>query len=165
MVPLTVLVACSAAKQPLRCTAENMYIGRNFRLSRELAQSLEADWWILSAKHGLIHPTTEIDPYDVTVPTRTGDDKERYLRLRARIANRMFAQFPNDQPRKMLVLAPKAYVALLPRRDLRKWEIGYYPDVAYRYILPLAGKGIGQQTQWIKRACETRGIPRYLWSG
>ncbi|CRK56970.1 Phage protein [Alloactinosynnema sp. L-07] len=74
------VVPCSNSKLTHRAPARLLYTGSTFRLAlrvveREAALTTEsglpASVLILSARHGLITPDTEIDPYDQTM-TDTG---------------------------------------------------------------------------------------------
>ncbi len=62
--PRIALVACGAAKLRHRAPAKDLYIGPLFRAARAYAESCCDHWYILSAKHGLVDPETEIEPYD-----------------------------------------------------------------------------------------------------
>lgn len=62
------LIPCSKTKATVPCAAINMYW--RSALFRGAAQSAEAKGQavlILSAKHGVLRPDTEIEPYDVTL--------------------------------------------------------------------------------------------------
>lgn len=59
----TVLISCVSKKQKYRAKAQDLYISPLFKLNLEYAQELKPDAiFILSAKHGLLHLDTEIDP-------------------------------------------------------------------------------------------------------
>src|SRR5688572_33255089 len=62
-----VLIGCGKAKQPARCKAFEMYTGPVFTAHMAIAQHLDEWPFILSAKHGLIGPGLEIDPYETPI--------------------------------------------------------------------------------------------------
>ncbi|MEU5137075.1 DUF6884 domain-containing protein [Streptomyces californicus] len=65
-----VVVGCGKAKQDRRVTAGAMYTGSFHGSCRETAKALLRDGgrqYILSAAHGLLDLSAEIDPYDITV--------------------------------------------------------------------------------------------------
>lgn len=64
-----VLINCSAAKLSTRARAFDLYDpSAFFRAARSAALKLNpAGWWIISARHGLVHPDTWLDPYDVRI--------------------------------------------------------------------------------------------------
>jgi len=51
-------IACSATKLPHPAPAGELYTGQAFKAAREIAKLQGFAFWILSAKHGLIHPDT-----------------------------------------------------------------------------------------------------------
>ncbi|MCG7522844.1 hypothetical protein MHW47_00040 [Streptomyces sp. OfavH-34-F] len=65
-----VVVGCGKSKQDRRVPAGAMYVGPFHGSCREAAKALLLDGgrqYILSAAHGLLDLSTEIDPYDITV--------------------------------------------------------------------------------------------------
>ncbi|WP_435060142.1 DUF6884 domain-containing protein [Streptomyces sp. bgisy060] len=65
-----VVVGCGKTKQDRRVPAGAMYVGTFHGSCRETAKALLQDGgrpYILSAAHGLLDLSTEIDPYDITV--------------------------------------------------------------------------------------------------
>ncbi|MFJ1742464.1 DUF6884 domain-containing protein [Streptomyces microflavus] len=65
-----VVVGCGKSKQDRRVPAGAMYVGSFHGSCRETAKALLLDGgrqYILSAGHGLLDLSTEIDPYDITV--------------------------------------------------------------------------------------------------
>ena len=82
MVERIALVGCGAAKRDEACPARDMYTSAFFSLKRQYAEQFD-DWYILSAKHGLLDPDEVIDPYDQSiedVDTATwADQVEKHL--------------------------------------------------------------------------------------
>jgi hypothetical protein len=62
-----VLIGCGKRKSPHPCRADGMYIGSLFRKRLEYASRSGWPFFIVSAKYGLIPPTTLIAPYDLTI--------------------------------------------------------------------------------------------------
>lgn len=60
------LVSCAASKQDHPAQAADLYVSDLFRKSRNYAERNSAAWFVLSAKHGLHEPTTEIVPCEMT---------------------------------------------------------------------------------------------------
>ena len=58
------LIACSKSKQDHKCKAGEMYTGSLYTKSKELVEKSGEKWWILSAKHHLLDPDKEIEPYN-----------------------------------------------------------------------------------------------------
>ncbi len=59
-----VLIACSARKRSLPAPAKDLYQGTLFQAARTWAEKRAERWFILSAKHYLLHPDRVISPYD-----------------------------------------------------------------------------------------------------
>lgn len=56
------LIACASKKKPYRAKARELYDSDLFRLSLRFAEEMEPDEiYILSAKHGLLHPDQVIN--------------------------------------------------------------------------------------------------------
>lgn len=62
------LVGCTKSKLPHRATAQRLYSASAlFRGRRAFVLESCDRWLILSAKHGVLAPSDELDPYDVTL--------------------------------------------------------------------------------------------------
>lgn len=130
-----VLISCASRKVSHRAKAEDLYVSDLFRLSLAYARQLQPDWlFILSAKHGLVHPNDEIDPYDVTLTTMPIEAVRAWsdmvfdaLRQRTSVDADHFIFLAGDRYRRFL--APR----------LRFTEV------------PMARLGIGKQLQYLKR--------------
>lgn len=62
-----VLVSCVKRKHDKLAKAKELYDSTLFRAQRVFAEKFADDWYILSAKYGLLHPETEIEPYEQTL--------------------------------------------------------------------------------------------------
>lgn len=60
-----VLVGCVKSKADERREARDLYTSPLFRKRRRVAEA--GEWGILSAEHGFIWPTAELDPYDTHI--------------------------------------------------------------------------------------------------
>lgn len=62
------LVGCSKSKLSRRARAEDLYSpSALFRGRRAFVVGSCDQWFILSAKHGVLAPSDELDPYDMTL--------------------------------------------------------------------------------------------------
>lgn len=67
-----ILISCASKKLPIRSKAKDLYISTLFDLNLKFAYSMKPDAvYILSAKHGLLHLETEIDPYNLPLNDMT----------------------------------------------------------------------------------------------
>ncbi len=69
------LVGCVKDNKSYRCKAKDLYVSDLFRKAKTYAERNYDHWFILSAKHHLVDPETEIDPYDKTL--NDANDLER----------------------------------------------------------------------------------------
>ena len=62
------LIGCTKSKLPRRATSERLYSqSAMFRGRRAFVLDSCDFWFILSAKHGVLAPADELEPYDVTL--------------------------------------------------------------------------------------------------
>jgi hypothetical protein len=142
-----VLIGCAKTKGPAPCPARDLYISPLFRKARQYAENLGAEWWILSAEHGLLHPDTFIAPYETTLLAMTREKRRTWAAgvHRQLLARRLLPGFRGPTT----ILAGAAY-----REHLVPWLTldGFDPKAV---TIPLAGLGIGRQLAWLTRATHT----------
>ena len=127
-----VLVACCGLKRREASAARDLYQSALFRFARRWAERHSPeDWYILSAKHGLLAPLTRIEPYDETLAT-VGVRGRREWDERVLLAVRPL------RPDAITVLAGANYCGWCEA----------FPNV----VRPLRGLGIGRQLAWFKAA-------------
>ncbi len=63
------LVGCVKEKGPAPAAARDLYVSTLFRGRRAYVERTCDRWFILSALHGVVEPTEEVAPYDVTLST------------------------------------------------------------------------------------------------
>jgi hypothetical protein len=108
------LVACGKAKLPHRAAARDLYTGTLFRLSRAYVERHCDGWAILSAKHGLVLPDWELEPYDETL---VGAPRQVVRRWQATVRESLELQYPG---REFLVICGRDYGGALrglPHRE------------------------------------------------
>ena len=121
---------------------DQLYTSTYFQLKREYAQACCDDYYILSAKFGLVPPKALVaESYDLTVHDLDDDTLAKWV---ARIDDRLAAIDPDAT---LVVLAGQAYIN--PLRDALD---DAPPDVFY----PFADTGgTGEQMGWLNREMET----------
>ena len=127
------VVACVAKKRPQPAPAADLYCSPWFRKARAWVEHHGYPWRILSARHGLVHPDTLLDPYeqslhDLDPPARRAwsDGIISDLHQLGKID-------------RLIVLAGRVY-----RQPLHEWG-------SARLVIPMSGLGIGQQLSWLAR--------------
>lgn len=123
------LIACSAAKLDHAAPAADLYQGQAFKLATAAAERAGADVIILSALHGAVQPSSQLQPYNRTLA-------EMNKQQRAVWAGMTAQQLQQHKGRPIVVLAGKNYAA----------AVDGWPNVTR----PLAGLGIGQQLRALK---------------
>jgi len=130
-----VLVTCGAKKKPGRSIARDLYIGPYYRACMDYAAALQPDHiFILSAKYGLLDPDRKIDFYNETLNDKGVAERREWAR---RVLDQIRRRFGTKKV-EYTILAGEAYWRYLID------ELGYVK-------LPLRGKGIGKQLQFLRR--------------
>ncbi|OGA32675.1 MAG: hypothetical protein A3G80_14705 [Betaproteobacteria bacterium RIFCSPLOWO2_12_FULL_62_13b] len=126
-----VLVSCAAKKAQHKAQAQDLYASPLFRRALAYARLLRSDHvYILSAKHGLLDLTTEIEPYDLTLKDMSSNDVRAWA---DRVLSQL-AQKTNLGSDTFIFLAGDAYRRFIVPK-LAHWEA------------PLVGLPIGKQLQ------------------
>lgn len=138
------LVSCTKAKRPHQCRARELYMASpQFFQYRRLAQ-LFPNWYIMSAKHGLVHPETIIGPYDQTL-----DNSENYEWARGIVLDLIRY---HSEPLHLIFFAGKRYFnPIINFLDQNNFNI--------TFETPTEGLGIFQSMKWAKRQWETYSDP------
>lgn len=72
-----VLVSCVKSKLAYAAPACDLYTSPMFQMARHLAEQ-GADWRVLSAKYGLVDPSSVIEPYDLTLNRMGVQDRRKW---------------------------------------------------------------------------------------
>ena len=123
------LIACSAAKLDREAPAAELYTGQAFRLAMRAADKAGADVVILSALHGAVSPTRQLQPYNRALTDMSTHQRAVWAAMTEQ-------QLQQHKGRAITVLAGKHYAA----------AVESWPNVSR----PLAGQGIGQQLHTLK---------------
>jgi hypothetical protein len=127
-----ILVACCGPKLADPSRAADLYVSDLFKKARSYAER-RGRWFILSALHGLLDPSTIIAPYDVTLKKMPAAKRKEWGQ---KVREQMEAAELIGLP--LVALAGADYVNPLIAAGL---------DVAQ----PMKGLGIGKQLQWLKK--------------
>ena len=131
---LIVCLSCVKSKRPYRSRAEHLYTSPLFRMSLGYARSLEPDRiLVLSAKHGVLALSDEVDPYEQTLG-RMGKA------LRLAWADRVLAQL-----RAHADLDDDRFVFLAGAR----YRENLVPHIRHASV-PMEGLLFGEQLRWLK---------------
>lgn len=78
-IPEIGLVSCVDTKREGPAPPRELYISDYFRKMRSYAEEQHDDWWILSARHGLLEPEGEpIEPYNETLKDAGIEERQEW---------------------------------------------------------------------------------------
>lgn len=128
------LVSCVATKSSHPCEARDMYTSTWFKKARRHVEEVGLDWFVLSARYGLIHPNEQIEPYELTLNTMP-------IRERKAWANRVFQQIKDEIPgrKKFVFLAGARY---------REFLLPLLEADGAQARVPMIGLTQGRQMEW-----------------
>ena len=131
------LVSCTKLKQEYSCEAKDMYLpSQLFRKARNYIEKNNYDnWFILSAKYGLLKPTDIIEPYNITLNTMK---KNEIVEWSYKVYNQL-CKFELSQ------------VDFYAGEKYRKYLIPSLQNKNININILLKGLGIGQQLQFYKQ--------------
>ena len=129
------LVSCVWTKQSHQTLARDLYVSVWFAKVRKLVEAQGWPWFILSAKHGLVHPDKEIAPYEKTLNTM------RVAERRAWASDVMQALDCHlDGLQTVVVFAGQRY---------REFLVPELCKRGVRVEVPMEGLKIGEQLAWL----------------
>jgi hypothetical protein len=133
------LVSCVKTKQDEPAPPKNLYTSDYFDKMRSYAERYHDDWWILSAKHGLLDPDGEpIQPYDKTL---TG----------ARIAEkRKWAEKVDKQLNEAGLLSENTILVIHAGKDYYEELLPLIDATDTSIEIPTEGLQIGKTIAWYK---------------
>lgn len=133
-----VLISCGKEKRQWSCRASEMYCSERFISAKQFAQQQNYDWYVISAKHGLLHPDAMIEPYDLSILNFTDNEKNLWAE---KITNDIFKL--HELSTKIMILADNNYSNALAYKLNKK---------GYSVILPFNEIDYTQQKNFLQNA-------------
>lgn len=145
------LVSCVSKKLAAPAKAAELYTSDLFRKSRTYAERNADRWLILSAAHGVVAPTTELAPYDVTLSKMNAAEVRAWglrvaRQLEVEVARMAEAAGVELRDVKLVILAGERYCSFRTAFEVR--------CPAVNVSAPLAGLAIGERLSFLKKANE-----------
>jgi len=133
------LVSCVKSKRDEPATPKELYTSDYFQKMRIYTEQHHDDWWILSAKHGLLNPDGDpIEPYDETL---SGARKARKREWAEKVAEQLEDEGLLSEDITLVLHAGKDYYGeLLP----------LIQDTEVSIEIPTEGLYIGEKKAWYK---------------
>ena len=134
------LVACVSKKAAGPMPAHDLYTSDWFGKASTYAMQVADEWYILSAKYGLVAPDTVIAPYDQTLTKMPAAERRAW-------AGRVLDELGK-------VAKPGGHVVILAGEAYRSNLIRPIREMGCTVEVPLQGLKIGQQLSWFKQGLE-----------
>ena len=131
------LVSCTKKKQNHPCRAVEMYMPSTLfrKITTYIKQFQFDDWYILSAKYGLLNKSTIISPYDVTL-----------LKMKA-VERRKWAD--NVAEALLRDLSKQTEIYFFTGEKYRQYLLPQLEKAGFKCHVPLRGMQIGEQLQYL----------------
>ena len=129
---MIIIISCGGRKLEGRAAAKDIYIGSLYNQKVEYVRTLypNSEFYIISAKHGLIHQDVVISSYDRVLPS-SGEDYQNWLNL----VTKQLQEFDSNE--EVLFLGGARYYVPVDE---------YFTGKKYA---PLLGKTIGIQKGYL----------------
>ena len=131
------LVACVSKKNKTPMPARNLYISDWFKKASSYADLISDQWFILSAKYGLLNPDVVINPYDETLNKMPVNQRRAWSK---KVLDDLIPQL--NIGAQVVFLAGMKYREFLTAPLHKR---GFYVEV------PMEGLRIGEQLSWLSK--------------
>lgn len=130
------LVQCVSQKASKPQAAKDLYTSNLFVHASAYAEMISNEWFILSAKYGLVKPSDYLYPYNLTLKTMSTQDRKVW-------ADNIFTDLKS-------ILRPTDTVIFLAGVVYRKGLIEKVQSLGCVTEIPMEGLRIGEQVHWLK---------------
>lgn len=134
------LVSCVGKKLVRPAAAKDLYVSTWFVKARKYVESSGGDWFILSAKYGLVHPDQVIEPYELTLNRMAKPDRREWA---AGVIDQLLPH-----------LKPGLSVTILAGSRYREFLEDRLNSESVKVRVPMRRLGIGQQLKWLTDAVD-----------
>jgi hypothetical protein len=131
------LISCTKQKQNYSCEAQDMYKSSALfsKITKYVHLSGLDDWYILSAKYGLLKKNTVISPYDITLLNMKAVDRKNW-------AEKVFADIVKEIP-------SQSEIYFFAGEKYRQFLLPQLEEAKFTCYVPLKGMQIGEQLQYL----------------
>lgn len=142
------LVSCTAKKGSDKKPAKYLYASPWFQKARAWAESLSDEWFILSAKHYLLHPDTVIDPYEYSIDDYLKDrpDLTAWVNMvMFELLDNLGLQGANSNTEARAYATQGIVIVIMAGERYRLHLTPRLESLGFLVYHPTPGMGIGQQ--------------------
>ena len=112
-----ILIGCVNGKHNRKNLAKDLYDSSLWNFRREYVEQHSCPWYILSAKHRLLRPDKEIEPYDCTLSRMSAARRHKWSQ---NVLAELVKEIPMLRGRIIEIHAGKEYVEYGLEEGLRK---------------------------------------------
>lgn len=141
------LISSTPTQRDVPSRAEDLYTSHWFDMAKAYvthAAQGEDTWVILSAKHGTLDPSQDVQPYDETKLSQSR--QKRQSRNRGVLADLLKRTEPGDT------------IVMLVGRRQRESLVGPLTEAGRIVEIPMADLRISQQKAWMRKKLEEAGV-------
>lgn len=131
------LVACTSRKGDYPAPAEFIYKSPLFSAGRSYAENRSDQWFILSAKHGLLSPNDVIEPYNESLMRLSDSQRQAWAEC---VRQNFNARVP-----------PGGRVIFLAGLTYRSYLAPLFEADGRETAAPMSALGIGSQVAWLQK--------------
>jgi hypothetical protein len=129
------LVSCVSEKQDRPMPARELYCSQWFQKARAFVERQGRDWFILSAKYGLVAPDQVIEPYNETLSEKTVAERREW-------SNKVIQELRTR-------CTPGTSVVILAGEKYREFLLPALLDLGCNVEVPMTGLARGPQLRWL----------------
>ena len=131
-------LGCTKLKHSQRCKAGIMYnVSPLFRGIKQYISQFDYDqWFILSAKYGLLNPNVDIDPYDESLYNKSRTEYNQWVKSVTKQLDE--------------IVTEDTVIDFYCGKKYRDGLIPYLTRRGIKYNIPMEGMGIGEQLKFLK---------------
>lgn len=134
------IVQCVSKKRKTPQLARDLYISSLFINAAAYAEKISDEWYIISAKYGLVRPSDFLEPYDLTLKNMPVPERRRWAEL----------AFSDLKP----LLQTTDTVVFLAGVIYRENLVPKVEELGCKVKIPMEGLRIGEQVSWLQKQFE-----------
>ena len=134
------IVQCVSKKRDTPQPARDFYTSDLFVNASRYAVKISDEWYIISAKYHLVHPSELLEPYDVTLKKMAAQQRREWT-------ERVFLEL---KP----LLRSSDTVVILAGVVYRENLVKKIEKLGCKVKIPMEGLRIGEQNKWLKEQLE-----------